>query len=648
MTFVSYAQNFEDVLLWRALHEVGQGSYIDIGAQDPEVDSVSLAFFKAGWRGIHVEPTPAYAAKLRDARPGEIVIEAAVTDAEGPIQFFEIPETGISTGRSDIAAHHKQAGFNPREIFTPTVRLDRLLSTVDGEIHWMKIDVEGMEADVLRSWGKSPVRPWILVIESTFPNSERPTQQLWMGEVQKRGYSEAFFDGLSRYFVHEMHAELAERLNRPANVFDAYQIAHQHVSAKLLREELEQSSERIREHESDASTLRSQLVDAQQCVVAVREEVALASKELASARQAEAEAARELAEAAKTHAARIEAILRESRAAEQALRDKNEEAIQELRLKLEEAKTAEWSAVAESARLQERTSALAQELERNHQQLHEARASLQRVEGLISAARSGGAGWWQRLGEILGLARSPQSWRTLFNWSVVAAGTESLTKTKTHEKMHMSMVECALGEGRNPYLRANSLAELLTWDDVDFVRCAYVTVLGRQPDEGGEFHFTNRLRMGDSKYAILWNLRRSDEGPGHDPGIAGLDRTLRREALRRNRLFGWLVRAVVPGEGVSREDRRFRQVCNRLALVAQQQSRQAAAVVAIRSQGHELLTRLDAMSGQTAQLASHAGRQSDEEKGAWNAEASIERQTDNLDLSSRERFVLSVLRTVGN
>ena len=57
MTFVSYAQNFEDVMLWRALSDVKQGHYIDIGAQDPVINSVSLAFYEAGWRGIHVEAT---------------------------------------------------------------------------------------------------------------------------------------------------------------------------------------------------------------------------------------------------------------------------------------------------------------------------------------------------------------------------------------------------------------------------------------------------------------------------------------------------------------------------------------------------------------------------------------------------------------
>src|SRR3954451_14572299 len=57
----SYAQNFEDVMLARALAHVRDGFYIDLGAQHPTVDSVSRAFYELGWRGVHVEPNSAYA-----------------------------------------------------------------------------------------------------------------------------------------------------------------------------------------------------------------------------------------------------------------------------------------------------------------------------------------------------------------------------------------------------------------------------------------------------------------------------------------------------------------------------------------------------------------------------------------------------------
>ena len=69
MTFISYAQNFEDVMLWRALRGVENGSYIDVGAADPEVHSVTAAFYKRGWRGVNVEPNGEFFDKLRERRP---------------------------------------------------------------------------------------------------------------------------------------------------------------------------------------------------------------------------------------------------------------------------------------------------------------------------------------------------------------------------------------------------------------------------------------------------------------------------------------------------------------------------------------------------------------------------------------------------
>ena len=78
---------------------------------------VSLAFYQAGWRGTHVEPTPTYAAKLREARPDETVIEAAVSQSSGILEFHEFPDTGLSTGKAQIAQMHVDKGFQGREDF---------------------------------------------------------------------------------------------------------------------------------------------------------------------------------------------------------------------------------------------------------------------------------------------------------------------------------------------------------------------------------------------------------------------------------------------------------------------------------------------------------------------------------------------------
>lgn len=53
---ISYAQNFEDVMLWRALKHVKKGFYVDVGAWSPDNDSVTRFFYENGWHGINIEP----------------------------------------------------------------------------------------------------------------------------------------------------------------------------------------------------------------------------------------------------------------------------------------------------------------------------------------------------------------------------------------------------------------------------------------------------------------------------------------------------------------------------------------------------------------------------------------------------------------
>ena len=53
---ISYAQNFEDVMLARAFGDRRDGFYIDVGACFPDVASVTRHFYDLGWNGVNVEP----------------------------------------------------------------------------------------------------------------------------------------------------------------------------------------------------------------------------------------------------------------------------------------------------------------------------------------------------------------------------------------------------------------------------------------------------------------------------------------------------------------------------------------------------------------------------------------------------------------
>ena len=131
-------------MLYRALGHLERGFYIDIGAQHPEIDSVSKAFFDRGWQGVHVEPVPHYANLLREARPGDRVIEAAVSNRVGHTTLIVFPDTGLSTTVPDIAAGHVDAGVPAPEagLEVPTVTLASIAEELgEREVHWLKIDV---------------------------------------------------------------------------------------------------------------------------------------------------------------------------------------------------------------------------------------------------------------------------------------------------------------------------------------------------------------------------------------------------------------------------------------------------------------------------------------------------------------------------
>jgi FkbM family methyltransferase len=213
--FRSYAQNLEDIVLWRALHRVPKGCYVDIGANEPRFHSVSRGFYEQGWRGVHVEPSAECVARLREDRPDEPVLEVALSDRCGELEFFLSPIAGLSTG----VPAHVTPGSRPCRVAMRT-----LGSFGTGwpapEVHWMKIDVEGMEASVLRGWDPALLRPWILVVEATRPNSTERNHAEWESLVLSAGYRFTLFDGLNRFYVAAEHAELVDAVSSPASVFD--------------------------------------------------------------------------------------------------------------------------------------------------------------------------------------------------------------------------------------------------------------------------------------------------------------------------------------------------------------------------------------------------------------------------------------------
>ena len=245
--FVSYAQNYEDVYLWRALKHVEHGRYIDVGAYDPSNDSVTRAFYERGWRGINLEPVQEGFQKLREARPEDINLNVAAGSDGGSITLYEVTGTGMSTSIYTNALQIEEKGFSFKAKEVPVVTLNKVWLDLSLEIvHFMKIDVEGAEEEVLRGIDLSKYRPWIIVIESTKPNSPEENFASWEPILILGGYHFATFDGLNRYYVAKEHQDLRAVLAKPANFFDRF-IRASEFKAQQEAEKLLQAERALRE-----------------------------------------------------------------------------------------------------------------------------------------------------------------------------------------------------------------------------------------------------------------------------------------------------------------------------------------------------------------------------------------------------------------
>jgi FkbM family methyltransferase len=219
---VSYAQRFEDIYLMRCFGERSDGFYIDIGAGHPVFDNVSFAFYLRGWRGITVEPNPHLSQLARAVRPRDHHHQAVVGTAPGTARFYIVRDFhGLSTMiASNADAALAQFGKSSEEIEVPATTLAALCERyAPAAIDFLKVDVEGMEEDVLRGGDWRRFRPKIVVVEALAPFSLAPAWESWEPILTGQGYRYVWFDSLNRYYLAEEAAELAPHFSSAPAAF---------------------------------------------------------------------------------------------------------------------------------------------------------------------------------------------------------------------------------------------------------------------------------------------------------------------------------------------------------------------------------------------------------------------------------------------
>ncbi|HSR81547.1 MAG TPA: FkbM family methyltransferase, partial [Hyphomicrobiaceae bacterium] len=214
MMQLSYAQNLEDYHLDLVFAGQPTGTYVDVGGGHPVADNVSFWFYLKGWRGLVVEPQEELAELYAHVRPRDRTVSCLAGRNEGEGQFHVFEKLH---GFSSTVREHAQAAAEFGAAFTTTIKPVRTLAALIAEaqlsgIDFLKIDVEGAEAEVLAGVDFERQRPRVILLEAVAPGSMADTSQTWEPYLLDQGYRFALFDRLNRFYVAEEAQDLAKRL----------------------------------------------------------------------------------------------------------------------------------------------------------------------------------------------------------------------------------------------------------------------------------------------------------------------------------------------------------------------------------------------------------------------------------------------------
>ena len=184
---VSYSQFGEDLFLTTLLgYEKTDGVFIDIGCFHPIDFSNTYIFSQRGWRGLAIDPNPAFTGAWARYRPNDAFVNAAVSKAPGQALYLmnrrypamnklidALPTNGLSADESTTTV--------------PLCTLAELVSRhLPGQsIDLLNVDCEGHDLIVLQSIDFNRIRPHVIAAEEWDGEHASPVVEL----LQAQGYA---------------------------------------------------------------------------------------------------------------------------------------------------------------------------------------------------------------------------------------------------------------------------------------------------------------------------------------------------------------------------------------------------------------------------------------------------------------------------
>ena len=179
----SYSQDNEDLFLKEYFEKISNGFYVDIGCHHPKRFSNTYLLYKKGWKGVNIDAN-FFAIKLFNLfRSKDENLNTVVSNSNKPVIFYEFHDSALN---GIISKHRLEKleimGYHVRKkstIFPLTINdiIDKF-DLKSKKIHFFKIDIEGLDFEIVRSIPFNEIDIELLMIEKAISKKDNDIKEL--------------------------------------------------------------------------------------------------------------------------------------------------------------------------------------------------------------------------------------------------------------------------------------------------------------------------------------------------------------------------------------------------------------------------------------------------------------------------------------
>jgi FkbM family methyltransferase len=193
---ISYAQTGEDIIVDFLVNAKGikQFTYLDIGANHPVHFNNTYKFYKAGYKGVCIEPDPDVFALLKKKRPADTCLNIGIAANASESRDFYIMNDPVLNTFSKVDAEELEKNKQGKIIKVVKASLKTVEQVINENFSglspvFVNIDVEGLDEEILKTFPFHKYRPKIFCVETVHytddASSEKRTQIFDLLEAQQ-------------------------------------------------------------------------------------------------------------------------------------------------------------------------------------------------------------------------------------------------------------------------------------------------------------------------------------------------------------------------------------------------------------------------------------------------------------------------------